>query len=207
MSVKYTHVPGKWEELPPTDPKAGTPIQSDEVESPPTSSTSSGGSGGSSVSEEAVVEYLATYISAKAEVVPDDLSYRHGDLVRVRGVGSQFSGLYYTEEVNYRVTSGRLIVTLSLLRVGMGLFDESQVSATFDQPRQEREVVEIPKEERRHTVSAGETLSHIALQYYGDANKWRIIWEANKDMLIQRDSRNIENPGWFIYPGQSLVIP
>jgi nucleoid-associated protein YgaU len=36
-----------------------------------------------------------------------------------------------------------------------------------------------------HTVGPGETLSHIALQYYGSAvkDKWMVIYEANKDAI------------------------
>jgi nucleoid-associated protein YgaU len=49
-----------------------------------------------------------------------------------------------------------------------------------------------------HTVVSGETLSEIAKKYYGDANKYPEIFEANKPMLKHPDK---------IYPGQSLRIP
>lgn len=49
-----------------------------------------------------------------------------------------------------------------------------------------------------HEVQPGDTLSHIALKYYGNANAWRQIYEANKDA--------IKNPS-LIYPGQKFVIP
>jgi nucleoid-associated protein YgaU len=49
-----------------------------------------------------------------------------------------------------------------------------------------------------HTVVSGETLSAIAKKYYGDANKYPEIFEANKPMLKHPDK---------IYPGQSLRIP
>ncbi len=52
--------------------------------------------------------------------------------------------------------------------------------------------------ERVHEVKPGETLSHIAQKFYGNANEWRKIYEANKDV--------IKNPS-LIYPGQKLVIP
>ena len=32
-----------------------------------------------------------------------------------------------------------------------------------------------------HAVKAGDTLSHLALQYYGHARKWQQIYEANKE--------------------------
>ncbi len=51
---------------------------------------------------------------------------------------------------------------------------------------------------RTHTVAKGESLSKIAKQYYGDARKWRKIYDANKD--------TIKNPD-LIYPGQVFRIP
>ena len=53
-------------------------------------------------------------------------------------------------------------------------------------------------EARFHTVVRGDTLSAIAKQYYGNANKYPAIFEANKPMLSHPDK---------IYPGQVLRIP
>jgi len=47
-------------------------------------------------------------------------------------------------------------------------------------------------------VVKGDTLSAIAKKYYGDANKYNAIFEANKPMLTHPDK---------IYPGQKLRIP
>lgn len=49
-----------------------------------------------------------------------------------------------------------------------------------------------------HTVVAGDTLSKIAKATYGDANRWREIFEANKDLIKDPDK---------IYPGQTLRLP
>ncbi len=49
-----------------------------------------------------------------------------------------------------------------------------------------------------HTVERGETLSKIAKEHYGNANKYPEIFEANKPMLKDPDK---------IYPGQVLRIP
>lgn len=49
-----------------------------------------------------------------------------------------------------------------------------------------------------HDVKSGETLSAIAKQYYGDANQYMKIFEANKPMLSDPNK---------IYPGQKLRIP
>jgi nucleoid-associated protein YgaU len=60
-------------------------------------------------------------------------------------------------------------------------------------------VVETPQPESQwHTVVAGDNLSKIAKQFYGDANKYPLIFEANKPMLKHPDK---------IYPGQLLRIP
>ena len=49
-----------------------------------------------------------------------------------------------------------------------------------------------------HDVVSGDTLSAIAKKYYGDANKYMAIFEANKPMLSDPNK---------IYPGQKLRIP
>lgn len=53
----------------------------------------------------------------------------------------------------------------------------------------------------QHTVQEGETLSDIALKYYGHAGPtyYTAIYEANKD-VIGDDMNKIE-------PGQELAIP
>jgi len=49
-----------------------------------------------------------------------------------------------------------------------------------------------------YVVVSGDSLSKIAEREYGDANKWRTIYEANKDIITDPD---------LIYPGQALTIP
>ena len=49
-----------------------------------------------------------------------------------------------------------------------------------------------------YTVKSGDTLSKIAREFYGNANKYPVIFEANKPMLSNPDR---------IYPGQVLRIP
>lgn len=49
-----------------------------------------------------------------------------------------------------------------------------------------------------YEIKKGDSLSAIAKQQYGDATKWRTIYEANKDV--------IKNPD-LIYPGQKIKIP
>ena len=49
-----------------------------------------------------------------------------------------------------------------------------------------------------YEVKKGDTLSAISKKYYGNANRYREIFEANRPMLADPDK---------IYPGQMLRIP
>ena len=53
-------------------------------------------------------------------------------------------------------------------------------------------------ESQWYTVASGDTLSKISKQFYGDANQYQQIFEANQPMLSSPDK---------IYPGQVLRIP
>jgi nucleoid-associated protein YgaU len=59
-------------------------------------------------------------------------------------------------------------------------------------------VVEAEVEPQFYTVVSGDSLSKIAKQFYGNANAYMGIFEANKPMLSHPDK---------IYPGQMLRIP
>jgi len=60
------------------------------------------------------------------------------------------------------------------------------------------EAVQAAPEAKMHTVAAGDSLSKIAKQYYGNANKYMVIFEANQPLLKDPNK---------IYPGQVLRIP
>lgn len=49
-----------------------------------------------------------------------------------------------------------------------------------------------------YEVQKGDSLSKIAKDRYGDASKWKMIYEANKNLL--------KNPD-IIHPGQMLELP
>lgn len=59
-------------------------------------------------------------------------------------------------------------------------------------------VIEAAAEPKFYTVIKGDTLSKIAKEFYGNANAYMKIFEANKPMLSHPDK---------IYPGQMLRIP
>jgi nucleoid-associated protein YgaU len=52
--------------------------------------------------------------------------------------------------------------------------------------------------QQSYSVKSGDTLSKISKQFYGDANKYMKIFEANRDTLSDPDK---------IKPGQVLKIP
>lgn len=49
-----------------------------------------------------------------------------------------------------------------------------------------------------YTIQSGDSLSKIAKREYGDAMRWREIYEANKGVIDDPDK---------IYPGQTIRIP
>jgi len=65
-------------------------------------------------------------------------------------------------------------------------------------PQPEPEPVPQPVDWPTYKVQPGDTLSRIALQFYGVAALWRIIYEANPDVLTSPS---------LLRPGQVLKIP
>ncbi|MFQ5577195.1 MAG: N-acetylmuramoyl-L-alanine amidase [Anaerolineae bacterium] len=89
-------------------------------------------------------------------------------------------------------------------RTGAGLVQHIPGSAADVQAQldalvaQNRPFLPRPGQTTRYTVQAGDTLSKIALQFYGRSSLWTIIFEANRDTL--------SDPG-AIKIGQVLTIP
>ena len=54
------------------------------------------------------------------------------------------------------------------------------------------------QESRQYTVQAGDTLSKISKQFYGSADQYTRIFEANRDQLSDPDKIKV---------GQRLIIP
>ena len=52
--------------------------------------------------------------------------------------------------------------------------------------------------EEYYVIQRGDTLSHIAKRYYGNANKWPEIFEANREVIQDPDK---------IFPGQKIRVP
>lgn len=74
----------------------------------------------------------------------------------------------------------------------------TEVEDNITTPTPAADSTEDVHEGEMYTIKSGDTLSALALHYYGDANAYMQIYYANTPML--------ENPNW-IYPGQVLRIP
>lgn len=51
---------------------------------------------------------------------------------------------------------------------------------------------------KTYEIQSGDTLSAIAQRHYGNANEWRKIYEANRNVIDDPDK---------IYPGQKITLP
>jgi nucleoid-associated protein YgaU len=73
------------------------------------------------------------------------------------------------------------------------------INSSMPQPQsQTRAAAAGGSSERTYTVQPGDTLSAIAQKFYGSANAYNKIFQANRDKLTDAD---------HIRPGQELVIP
>lgn len=88
-------------------------------------------------------------------------------------------------------TRNKMVVIAGNIEGISGVQDKLEITAP---------VVEAPVEPEKqyYTVKKGDYLSKIAKEVYGNANKYPVIFEANKPMLKDPD---------LIYPGQVLIIP
>jgi len=68
-------------------------------------------------------------------------------------------------------------------------FSDVQSGSSSESMSQEEAVIPT------YTVEKGDTLSKIAKQHYGDAAKWKALFEANRDVIKNPDLIQI---GWVI---------
>ncbi|MDM8528910.1 N-acetylmuramoyl-L-alanine amidase [Anaerolineales bacterium HSG24] len=73
-----------------------------------------------------------------------------------------------------------------------------ELPAVSEAPTKYKNEDEDEDEEVSYTVQPGDTLSAIAKQFYGQGSAWRVIYEAN---------RNLINGSVQVSPGQVLQIP
>jgi nucleoid-associated protein YgaU len=77
-------------------------------------------------------------------------------------------------------------------------FSNVQSGASSTAPPPAKPAPAAPPQIETYTVVAGDSLSKIAKRHYGNANDWKKIFEANRDILKDPDK---------IFPGQTLKLP
>jgi nucleoid-associated protein YgaU len=152
---------------------------------------------------------------------------RSGDIVddpvEVAGVGTGFEGNLVAR---LRNATGQEIATRPFAAGGTGIwgsfFFRIDVPGIPNRPRGTLEIFEVSAEDGSeihkrvipilfgralqnpyqgfavYTVRAGDTLSSIAQEFYGDPDRFRTIFQANRNVLDDPDE---------IFPGQELRIP
>ena len=77
-------------------------------------------------------------------------------------------------------------------------FSAVESSASSTAPILESTTDYTIQNQQTYTVVSGDNLSKISKHFYGEANHWRRIFDANRDILDDPD---------MIRPGQTLKIP
>ncbi len=110
-------------------------------------------------------------------------------------------------DLNLKVENLKITIKNEMARISGKALDQSTrekvilVVGNVEGISQVEDNMEVDKKEPEavfHTVERGDSLSKISKEHYGSANKYQIIFEANKPMLSDPDK---------IYPGQVLRIP
>lgn len=112
----------------------------------------------------------------------------------VEGLGLPVKGLNVELQGDTVIVSGEVDSQANREKVILALGNVEGIAAVDD-----RLTVATPAPEAQfYEVKKGDSLSKIAKQFYGNAMKYPVIFEANKPMLKDPD---------LIYPGQMLRIP
>jgi LysM repeat protein len=84
---------------------------------------------------------------------------------------------------------------------------QNQSTSTAEKPRSDDNRT---KKSQTYTVKSGDCLWNIAKKFYGDATKWKKIYEANKSIIestAKKYGKSSSSNGHWIYPGTKLTIP
>ena len=133
---------------------------------------------------------------AAAATAPQDLNAAAGAAIE-KYIGTQNLGV---SDVKVAFDAGKVTVTgvaptqAAKEKVTLCCGNVSSVSDVTN----EMTVTNPEPEAKYYDVVSGDTLSGISKKMYGDANKYMVIFDANKPMLSDPNK---------IYPGQKLRIP
>ncbi|MEM6756621.1 MAG: LysM peptidoglycan-binding domain-containing protein [Planctomycetota bacterium] len=109
-----------------------------------------------------------------APVEPTTYTVRRGDTLSSIAVR-----LYGQERRWVDIAQANPTIDPIRLRVGQTLKLPSDARV----PPPDQPEIDAPVAERSHTIQSGENLSSIAQRYYGRAARWRVLFNANRDVL------------------------
>ena len=117
-------------------------------------------------------------------------------LGHIKALGLSVSGLSvsYNSTSDLATVKGQVQTQADREKIILAVGNVDHVAQVDDQM-----TVATPEAESKfYTVKSGDNLSKISKEFYGDANQYQKIFEANKPMLKSPDK---------IYPGQVLRVP
>ena len=114
----------------------------------------------------------------------------------IKALGLSVSGLSvsYNSTSDLATVKGQVQTQADREKIILAVGNVDHVAQVDDQM-----TVATPEAESKfYTVKSGDNLSKISKEFYGDANHYNKIFEANRPLL-----KNVDD----IYPGQVLRIP
>ncbi len=128
----------------------------------------------------------------EAEEIQSDIVEALGDQVENLGVAFDDGTVTLTGTVASQAVREKVILLAGNVEDVEKVDDQLTIAVVAE------EVVEEAPAPRFYTIEKGDYLSKIAKEVYGDANQWKALFEANREV--------IKNPD-LIYPGQMIRIP
>ena len=117
-------------------------------------------------------------------------------LGHIKGLGLPITGLSvsYNSTSDLATVKGQVQTQADREKIVLAVGNVDHVAQVDDQLT----VVTPEAESKFYTVKSGDNLSKISKKFYGDANQYNKIFEANRRLLKNADD---------IFPGQVLRIP
>ena len=150
---------------------------------------------------EQVASYQEAEIRAKARLLENlrkavnisfgvrgDTKYIAAQTIRIKGLGKA-SGIYFIDRVTHSKSAGGAYTCTIKAHLCITNTGGSELK-----PKNQNEELQGTK----YIVKKGDCLWKLAERFYGDGEKYKIIYNANKEQ--------IEEAHW-IYPGQVFIIP
>lgn len=128
-------------------------------------------------------------------LAPDSDNLKASELLKfIKGLGLTYKNIKLSTSGQTVTLEGEVEQQADAEKIALAVGNVAGVQAVSNKMR----VTESEPPSQFYTVVSGDSLSKIAGKYYGDVQKYNVIFEANKPMLSDPDK---------IYPGQLLRIP